>query len=196
MGMAALYRKPNTSKRHQAHTIYPYLPRNLIIERANQVWAMDITCLLMQRGFIHLAAVIDWVTRHVLAWRVSNSLTVDFCAKAVEEAIGGYGKLEIFDIDQGSQFTSDAFTTMHHGHGIAISMDGRGFWRNNGFVQRLWRSIKYEDVYLHACESVSAAKAGGGRYLDFYSRRRPHTALGIRTPDEENFTQQSLMDSA
>jgi putative transposase len=196
MGITALYRKPNTSKRHPAHHIYPYLLRHLTIERANHVWAMDITYLPMQRGFIYLAAVMDWATRRVLAWRVSNTLTADFCVETVEEAIGRYGKPEIFNTDQGSQFTSDDFTTMLRGHGVAISMDGRGCWRDNVFVERLWRSIKYEEVYLHAYASVSAAKAGVGRYLDFYNRRRPHTALGNRTPDEAYFIQQPLKIAA
>jgi putative transposase len=196
MGIATLYRKPNTSKRHPQHKIYPYLLRNLAIERADHVWAMDITYLPMRRGFIYLAAVMDWATRRVLAWRVSNTLTADFCVEAVDEAIARYGKPEIFNTDQGTQFTSDAFTTMLHGHGVAISMDGRGCWRDNVFVERLWRSIKYEEVYLHAYQSVGAAKAGVGRYLDFYNRRRPHTALGDRTPDEAYFTQQTLKNAA
>jgi putative transposase len=196
MGITALYRKPNTSKRHPGHKIYPYLLRHLAIERADHVWAMDITYLPMQRGFIYLAAVMDWATRRVLAWRVSNTLTADFCVEAVEEAIARYGKPEIFNTDQGTQFTSDAFTTMLHGHGVAISMDGRGCWRDNVFVERLWRSIKYEEVYLHAYPSVSAAKAGVGRYLEFYNGRRPHTALGDRTPDEAYFTQQTLKHAA
>jgi putative transposase len=196
MGITALYRKPNTSQRHLAHTVYPYLLRLLAIEGANHVWAMDITYLPMQRGFIYLAAVMDWATRRVLAWRVSNTLTADFCVEAVEEAIARYGKPEIFNTDQGTQFTSDDFTTMLHGHGVAISMDGRGCWRDNVFVERLWRSIKYEEVYLHAYENVSAAKAGVGRYLEFYNGRRPHTALGERTPNEAYFTQQTLKNAA
>ena len=196
MGIAALYRKPNTSQRHPAHKIYPYLLRHLAIERANHVWAMDITYLPMARGFIYLAAVMDWATRRVLAWRVSNTLTADFCVEAVEEAIARYGKPEIFNTDQGSQFTSDDFTTMLHSHGVAISMDGRGCWRDNVFVERLWRSIKYEEVYLHAYDGVSAAKAGIGRYLEFYNGRRPHTALGDRTPDEAYFTQGTLKNAA
>jgi putative transposase len=155
---------------------------------------MDITYLPMRRGFIYLAAVMDWATRRALAWRVSNTLTADFCVEAVEEAIARYDKPEIFNTDQGTQFTSDAFTTMLHGHGVAISMDGRGCWRDNVFVERLWRSIKYEEVYLHAYESVSAAKAGVGRYLDFYNRRRPHTALGDRTPDEACFHSTNLKE--
>jgi putative transposase len=196
MGITALYRKPNTRKPHPGHKIYPYLLRHLAIERADHVWCMDITYLPMQRGFIYLAAVMDWATRRVLAWRVSNTLTADFCVEAVEEAIVRYGKPEIFNTDQGTQFTSDAFTTMLHGHGVAISMDGRGCWRDNVVVERLWRSIKYEEVYLHAYASVSAAIAGVGRYLDFYNSRRPHTALGDRTPDEAYFTQQPLKNAA
>ena len=196
MGIAALYRKPNTSKRHPAHKIYPYLLRNLTIERANHVWAMDITYLPMARGFICLAAVMDWATRRVLAWRVSNTLTADFRVEAVEEAIDRYGKPEIFNTDHGSQFTSDDFTTMLHGHGVAISMDGRGCWRDNVFVERPWRSIKYEEVYLHAYESVSAPTAGVGRYLEFYNGHRPHTAPGDRTPDEAYFTQETKIIAA
>jgi putative transposase len=196
MGITALYRKPDTSKRHPAHKIYPYLLRHLAIERANHVWAMDITYLPMQRGFLYLAAVMDWATRRVLAWRISNTLTADFCVEAVEEAIARYGKPEIFNTDQGTQFTGDDFTTMLHYHGVAISMDGRGCWRDNVFVERLWRTIKYEEVYLHAYENVSAAKGGVARYLEFYNCRRPHTALGDRTPDEAYFTQQTLKNAA
>ena len=196
MGITALYRKPNTSKRRPGHKVYPYLLRNLAIERADHVCAMDITYLPMRRGFIYLAAVMDWATRRVLAWRVSNTLTADFCVEAVEEAIARYGKPEIFNTDQGTQFTSDDFTTMLHDHGVAISMDGRGCWRDNVFVERLWRTIKYEEVYLHAYENVSAAKAGVARYLEFYNCRRPHTALGDRTPDEAYFTQQTLKNAA
>jgi putative transposase len=183
MGITALYRKPNTSKRHPGHKVYPYLLRNLAIERADHVWAMDITYLPMRRGFIYLAAVMDWATRRVLAWRVSNTLTADFCVEAVEEAIARYGKPEIFNTDQGTQFTSDAFTTMLHGHGVAISMDGRGCWRDNVFVERLWRSIKYEEVYLHAYESVSAAKAGVGRLPGIL--QSPTTAHRAERPDSE-----------
>lgn len=157
---------------------------------------MDITYLPMQRGFLYLAAVMDWATRRVLSWRVSNTLSADFCIEAVEEAIEHYGKPEIFNTDQGTQFTSDAFTTMLHDHGVAISMDGRGCWRDNVFVEHLWRSIKYEEVYLHAYESVSAAKAGIGRYLEFYNSRRPHTSLGDQTPDEAYFTQHAIQNAA
>ena len=196
MGITALYRKPNTRKRHPGHKIRPYLLRHLAIEPADRVWAMDITYLPMQRGFIYLVAVMDWATRRVLAWRVSNTLTADFCVEAVEEAIARYGKPDFFNADQGTQLTSDAFTTMHHGHRMAIGMDGRGCWRDNVLVERLWRSIKYEVAYLHAYPSVNKAKAGVGRYLDFYNRRRPHTALGDRTPDEAYFAQQSVQIAA
>ncbi len=150
----------------------------------------------MQRGFIYLAAVMDWATRRVLAWRVSNTLTADFCVEAVEEAIARYGKPAIFNTDQGTQFTSNEFTRLLHGHSVAISMDGRGCWRDNVFVERLWRSIKYEEIYLHAYANVSAAKAGVGKYLEFYNGRRPHTALGDRTPDEAYFTQPTLKSAA
>jgi putative transposase len=196
MGIEAIYRRPRTSQPHPDHRVFPYLLRNQVIDRPNQVWALDITYLPMRRGFIYLAAVMDWATRRVLAWRVSNTLTADFCVEAVEEAIARYGKPEIFNTDQGTQFTSDAFTTMLHSQGVAISMDGRGCWRDNVFVERLWRSIKYEEVYLHAYESVSAAKAGVGRYLEFYNGRRPHTALGDRTPDEAYFNQGTLKNAA
>ena len=196
MGISALYRKPNTSKRPPAHKVYPYRLRHLAIEQPNHVWAMDITYLPMQRGFLYLAAVMDWATRRVLAWRVSNTLTCDFCIEAVEEAIARYGKPEIFNTDQGTQFTSDAFTGMLHGHGIAISMDGRGCWRDNVFVERLWRSVKYEEVYLHAYASVSEAIAGLARYFKFYNTRRPHTAHADRTPDEAYFSQRTLPNAA
>jgi putative transposase len=196
MGITALYRKPDTSKRHPGHKIYPYLLRHLAIERANQVWAMDITYLPMQRGFIYLAAVMDWATRRVLAWRVSNTLTADSVSKRSKRRSPASANRKSSNTDQGTQFTSDAFTTMLHGHGVAISMDGRGCWRDNVFVERLWRSIKYEEVYLHAYASVSEAKAGISRYLAFYNGRRPHTALGDRTPDEAYFTQQTLKNAA
>jgi putative transposase len=183
MGLTALYRKPNTSRRAPGHTIYPYLLRTLAITRANQVWAMDITYIPMARGFVYLAAVLDWHSRRVLAWRVSISMDTAFCVEAVEEAIGKYGAPEIFNTDQGSQFTSSAFTSLLHAHDMRISMDGKGCWRDNVFVERLWRSIKYEEVYLHAYESVSAARVGIGRYITFYNTRRPHSSLAARTPD-------------
>jgi len=160
MGIAALYRRPNTSRRHAAHPIYPYLLRNRVIERPNEVWAMDITYIPMSRGFVYLAAVLDWATRRVLAWRVSISMNTDFCIAAVEEALAKYGAPEIFNTDQGSQFTSAEFTNLLKQNSVAISMDGKGAWRDNVFVERLWKTIKYEEVYLHAYDSVSDAKAG------------------------------------
>jgi len=183
MGITALYRKPNTSRRAPGQTIYPYLLRTLAITRANHVWAMDISYIPMARGFVYLAAVIDWHSRKVLAWRLSISMDTSFCTEAVEEAIARYGKPEIFNTDQGSQFTSSEFTGLLHGHGIRISMDGKGCWRDNVFVERVWRSIKYEEVYLHAYETVSAAREGIGRYINFYNTRRPHSSHQAQTPD-------------
>jgi putative transposase len=183
MAITALYRKPNTSKKAPGRTIYPYLLRTLPITRANQVWAMDISYIPMAKGFVYLAAVIDWYSRRVLAWRLSISMDTVFCTEAVEEAIARYGTPEIFNTDQGSQFTSSAFTGLLTEHGIRISMDGKGCWRDNVFIERLWRSIKYEEVYLHAYESVSQARAGIGRYIQFYNTRRPHSSLQARTPD-------------
>lgn len=183
MAITALYRKPNTSRKTPGRTIYPYLLRTLPITRANQVWAMDISYIPMARGFVYLAAVIDWYSRRVVAWRVSISMDTEFCTDAVEEAIARYGTPEIFNTDQGSQFTSTAFTGLLVRHGIRISMDGRGCWRDNVMIERLWRSIKYEEVYLHAYESVSQARGGIGRYIEFYNTRRPHSSLQARTPD-------------
>ncbi len=177
MGIHALYRKPNTSKRHPAHKVYPYLLRNLPITRSNQVWAADITYIPMKRGFVYLFAVMDWASRRVLSWRVSNTLTTDFCIEAVQEAINRYGKPDIFNTDQGCQFTSMEFTGPLKQNNIAISMDGKGCWRDNVFVERLWRSVKYEEVYLHAYDSVSTAKSGLGKYFTRYNQLRPHTAL-------------------
>jgi putative transposase len=184
MGIEAVYKKPNTSRRHPAHPIYPYLLRNMEITRPNHVFAADITYIPMKRGFVYLFAVLDWASRRVLSWRLSNTLTTDFCIEAVQEAIHRYGAPEIFNTDQGSQFTSIEFTQLLKDNGIAISMDGKGCWRDNVFVERLWKSIKYEEVYLHAYETVSAAKSGIGRYLAFYNSRRPHSALDGSTPDE------------
>jgi putative transposase len=191
MGIEAIYRRPNTSRRHPAHPVYPYLLRNLAIERPNQVWAMDITYIPMRRGFVYLAAVMDWHSRRVLAWQLSNTLTTDFCLDAVREAIARYGAPEIFNTDQGSQFTSLEFTGLLKAHGIAISMDGKGCWRDNVFVERLWRSVKYEEVYLRAYDSVSEAKARLGAYLAFYNARRPHQSLDGKTPDAIYFGSQS-----
>ena len=187
MGIEALYRRPSTSKPADGHKIYPYLLRSLAIERPNQVWAMDITYIPMARGFVYLAAVVDWFSRRVLAWRLSITLEVEFCLEAVEEALARYGRPEIFNTDQGSQFTSAAFTGLLLENAVAISMDGRGSWRDNVFVERLWRSVKYEEVYLRAYDSVGEARASLGRYLDFYNRRRPHSSLAARTPDRAYF---------
>ncbi|MGC8384132.1 IS3 family transposase [Pseudomonas aeruginosa] len=189
MGLQALYRKPNTSRRHPGHTIYPYLLRGLRIDRANQVWAMDITYIPMARGFVYLAAVLDWHSRRVLAWRVSITMDIDFCIEAVEDAIARCGPPQIFNTDQGSQFTSQAFTGLLKDHDIAISMDGKGCWRDNVFIERLWKSVKYEEVYLRAYDSVSHAKASLAGYFDFYNRRRPHSALDRLTPDQVYFNQ-------
>jgi putative transposase len=187
MCIEALYRRPNTSKPAPGHKIYPYLLSGLAVERPNQVWAMDITYIPMARGFVYLAAVMDWSTRRVLAWRLSITMEVDFCLEAVEEALATYGRPEIFNTDQGSQFTSAAFTGLLLENKIAISMDGRGSWRDNVFVERLWRSVKYEEVYLRAYDSVGDARASLGRYLAFYNAIRPHSSLDARTPDSAYF---------
>ena len=184
MGIEALYRRPSTSKPAPGHKIYPYLLGKLAIDRPNQVWAMDITYIPMARGFVYLAAVVDWFSRRVLAWRLSITLETEFCIDAVQEAMACHGKPEIFNTDQGSQFTSAAFTGMLQEQAIAISMDGRGAWRDNVFVERLWRTVKYEEVYLRAYDSVSDARASLGRYLAFYNARRPHSSLGARTPEQ------------
>jgi putative transposase len=183
MGIEALYRKPNTSRKHPQHPVYPYLLRGLNIERANQVWAMDITYVPLARGFVYLAAVLDWHSRKVLAHRVSITMEADFCVEALNEAIRRFGAPEIMNTDQGSQFTSAEFTDVLKDHGIAISMDGRGQWRDNVFVERLWKSVKYEEVYLKAYETVSAAREHIGRYFAFYNARRPHRAHEGQTPD-------------
>ena len=187
MGIAALYRRPNTSKPAPGHKIYPYLLRSVAIERPNQAWAMDITYIPMARGFVYLAAVVDWFSRRVLAWRVSITMEVAFCLEAVEEALAKHGKPEIFNTDQGSQFTSADFTGLLLDNAIAISMDGKGAWRDNVFVERLWRSVKHEEVYLRAYDSVGEARASIGRYLGFYNRKRPHSSLDARTPDHAYF---------
>ena len=187
MGITAVYRRPNTSKPAPGHKIYPYLLRRLKVERPNQVWAMDITYIPMARGFVYLAAVVDWFTRRVLAWRVSITMETAFCREAVEEAMARHGKPEIFNTDQGSQFTSVEFTDLLLDHAIAISMDGKGSWRDNVFVERLWRSVKYEEVYLRAYESVSQARASIDRYFAFYNGKRPHSSLDRRTPDQVYF---------
>ena len=188
MGIEALYRRPRTTKPEPGHKIYPYLLRGLEVTRPNQVWAMDITYIPMARGFVYLAVVLDWFSRRVLAWRLSITMEVAFCVATLEDALARHGKPEIFNTDQGSQFTGAAFTGVLSSHGIAISMDGKGAWRDNVFVERLWRSVKYEEVYLRAYNSVSEARASIGRYLDFYNRRRPHTSLDAMTPDQAYFS--------
>ena len=187
MGIEAIYRKANTSRRNQEHRIYPYLLRDLTIERPNHVWAMDTTYIPMRRGFVYLCAVLDWATRKVLSWRLSNSLTSDPCVDALEEAIMKYGTPEIMNTDQGSQFTSSDFIGLVKRHGIDISMDGKGCWRDNVFVERLWKSVKYEEIYLHGYETVSDARQALTRYFDFYNRRRPHSTLDGKTPDTVYF---------
>ncbi len=184
MSIEALYRRPKTTRRHPGHKVYPYLLRNLAVTRSNQAWAMDITYIPMARGFVYLAAVVDWYSRRVLSWKVSTTMDVYFCLEAVEEAMEHHGKPEIMNTDQGSQFTSQAFTGLLKENGIQISMDGKGAWRDNVFVERLWRSLKYEEVYLHAYDTVSAAKAGLDRYFRFYNNRRPHSSLDRQTPDQ------------
>ena len=187
MSIEALYRRPNTSKPAPGQKIYPYLLRGLSITRPNQAWAMDITYIPMARGFVYLAAVLDWCSRRVLSWRVSITMDTSFCIEALEEALGRHGKPEIFNTDQGSQFTSEAFTGRLREEGIQTSMDGKGRWADNVFVERLWRSLKYALVYLHAYESVDEAGRRIGAYFQFYNSRRPHSSLGAQTPDQVYF---------
>ena len=188
MGIEALYRKPDTSKPAPGHKIHPYLLRGMTIDRPNQAWAMDLTYVPMARGFAYLAVVIDWFSRRVLAWRLSTTMEAAFCVEALEEALARHGGPEIFNTDQGSQFTGGAFTGVLTRNGIAISMDGKGAWRDNVFVERLWRSVKYEEVYLRAYDTVAEARASIGRYLSFYNTRRPHSSLDRQTPDQAYFT--------
>ena len=187
MAIEAIYRRPNTSKPAPGHKIYPYLLRKLPIVRPNQVWATDISYIPMAKGFVYLVAIVDWFSRKVLAWRVSVTMEADFCVEALEDALARYGKPEIFNTDQGSQFTSQAFTSVLLREEIAISMDGRGAWRDNVVVERLWRSVKYEEVYLRAYAAVSEARGSIGRYLSFYNSRRPHSSLAAKTPDQAYF---------
>jgi putative transposase len=187
MGIEALYRRPRTTKPEPGHKIYPYLLRGVAVTRPNQVWAMDITYIPMARGFVYLAVVLDWFSRRVLSWRVSITMEAAFCVEALEDALANYGKPEIFNTDQGSQFTGTAFTGVLLKSDVKISMDGKGAWRDNVFVERLWRSVKYEEVYLRAYDSVGEARASLGRYLDLYNRRRPHSSLDDRTPDQAYF---------
>jgi len=184
MGIRALYPKPRTSKPGKDHKIYPYLLRDLVIDRPNQVWATDISYIPMAKGFVYLVAVIDWYSRKVLSWRLSNSMDTDFCVDALEEALGRYGCPDIFNTDQGAQFTSEAFTDVLKEAGIDISMDGKGRWIDNVFVERLWRSVKYEEVYLKAYETVAEARAGIDTYFQFYNSERRHQSMNRQTPDQ------------
>ena len=183
MGISAIYRKPKTSRRRREHPVFPYLLRTLTIDRPNQVWAADITYIPMARGFVFLVAIMDWASRKVLSWRLSPDLTSDFCVAALQEALAAFGPPEIFNTDQGSQFMSAAFLEPLRDHHIQISMDGTGCWRDNVFIERLWRAVKYDEVYLHAYAAVSEARAGIHRYFAFHNQRRPHSSLGRRTPD-------------
>ena len=184
MGIEVLYRRPRTSRPAPGHMIYPYLLRDMAVSRPNQVWAADITYIPMARGFIYLVVVLDRFSRRVLAWRVSITMEADFCVEALEEALSRYGKPDIFNTDQGSQFTCAAFTGLLLQHGIAISMDGKGAWRDNVFVERLWRTVKYEEIYIRAYDTVAEARASIGRYLNFYNTGRPHSQHGGQTPDQ------------
>jgi putative transposase len=187
MGLHVIWQKPNTSKPNPEHKVYPYLLRDLVIDRPNQVWATDITYIPMSKGFLYLVAIMDWHSRAVLSWRLSNTMEADFCVAALEEALAQYGKPEIFNSDQGSQFTSTAFTGVLTTAGIKISMDGRGRCIDNVFVERLWRSLKYECVYLNAYATGSQARAGIGNWIAGYNSIRPHQGLGYRTPNEVYF---------
>ncbi|KJS39378.1 MAG: integrase [Rhodospirillaceae bacterium BRH_c57] len=184
MGLAPIYQKPRTSTPHPQHPVYKYLLRDQEITRPNQVWCADITYIPMRRGFLYLVAVMDWATRKVLSWRVSNTMEADFCIEALEEALTAFGAPEIFNTDQGSQFTSPRFTDVLREAGVRISMDGRGRWMDNVFIERLWRSLKYECVYLHAFETGSELRAGLERWIRYYNTRRPHSALTGQTPNE------------
>ena len=196
MGIEAIYRRPNTSKPAPGDKVYPYLLRGVVVERVNHVWAMDISYIPMRRGFVYLAAVVDVASRRVLAHRVSITMEAAFCVEALEEALARHGKPEIFNTDQGSQFTSLEFTSVLTRSGVAISMDGKGAWRDNVFVERLWRTVKYEEVYLRAYDNVSQARASIASYLAFYNGGRPHSSLDGRTPDEAYFGMQALATAA
>jgi putative transposase len=196
MGIEAAYRRPSTSKSAPGHKIFPYLLRGLTIDRPNQVWSTDITYIPMARGFVYLCAVMDWFARRILAWRLSNTMEAAFCVEVLEDALAKHGRPDIFNSDQGSQFSGMAFTSVLIKNEIAISMDGKGAWRDNVFVERFWRSIKYEEVYLKAYEDVPEARQSIGRYIDFYNARRPHTALDRRTPDQAYFNPLPLRTAA
>jgi putative transposase len=187
MGLEAVYPRPKTTRPHPDHPVYPYLLRGLAIDRPNQVWSADITFLPMPRGFMYLVAVMDWHTRKILSWRLSNTLEADFCVAALEDAIRDYGTPDIFNTDQGSQFTSLAFTGLLKEHDIKISMDGKGAWRDNVFIERLWWSLKYECVYINEYADACSLRKGLATWIDFYNSERPHSSLDDRTPDEAYF---------
>jgi len=195
MGIRALYPKKGTSRPGRGHKIYPYLLKGLAIDRPNQVYCADVTYIPMARGFVYLVAIMDWYSRKVLSWRLSNTMESDFCVDALEEAIGRYGAPEIFNTDQGAQFTSEAFTAVLKAAGSQISMDGKGRWMDNVFVERLWRSVKYEEVYLRAYESVTEARTRIGDYFRFYNSERKHQSLG-KTPDQAYFRETTLPEAA
>jgi putative transposase len=196
MGIEPIYRKPRTSLPDKAHKIYPYLLSGVVIERPNQAWASDITYVPMARGFVYLVAILDLYSRKVMAWRTSNTLTPEFCVEALQEALTRFGSPEIFNTDQGSQFTAEAFTDVLKEHAISISMDGKGRWVDNVFIERLWRSVKYEDLYLHAYETPREVDAALTRYFSFYNGRRPHQALDQTTPDAVYFALTELKRAA
>lgn len=196
MGLAAVYQRPRTSVPHPEHRVWPYLLRNMVIDRPDQVWCADITYIPMRRGFLYLVAVMDWATRKVLAWRLSNTMDAEFCIEALEEALCRHGRPGIFNTDQGSQFTSPRFTDVLRQAGIRISMDGRGRWMDNIFIERLWRSLKYECIFLHAFETGSEARAGIGRWMRYYNAERPHSSLGGRTPNEAHAGPALTIDAA
>jgi putative transposase len=196
MGVEALYCKPNTSRRNAQHKIWPYLLRGMKIERANQVFALDTTYIPMARGFVYLTAVVDWASRKILAHRVAITLEATHAVEALEEAFARYGLPDIVNTDQGSQFTAGAFTEAVLGRGVRLSMDGKGAWRDNVFVERVWRSIKYEEIYLRAYESVSHARRSIGDYIELYNRKRPHSSLADQTPDEAYFATLPAIKSA
>jgi len=196
MGIEAIYRKKRTSNPAQGHKIYPYLLRDVTIERANQVWATDITYLPMAKGFAYLVAIVDLYSRKVLAWRVSNAMTTDFCLEALQEALSRYGAPEILNTDQGSQFTAEEFTAALLARGVRVSMDGKGRWVDNVFVERLWRSVKYEHIYLHAHETIRELKIALKGYFDFYNASSPHQSLDYVTPDEKYFGHDKLKQAA
>jgi putative transposase len=196
MGIEAIYRKKRTSIAEKGHKIYPYLLRNVTIERPNQAWAADITYLPMAKGFVYLVAILDLYSRKVLSFRVSNALSADFCIEAVEEALTRYGVPEIFNTDQGSQFTAEEFTKPLEDKGVRVSMDGKGRWVDNVFVERLWWSVKYEDIYLHAYETVREVRAALTTYFSFYNVGRPHQSLDYRTPDEMYFATDAIKKAA